>query len=123
MFQSTIALVSGLLIVAALFFGMMAMAIAGLVIGFAGAVLANFRQPETRAVVTLEARRMGNRPARFFWRALSFVILRRPSRKRGETGGPSGAKGDLYCRRGAWSFALRAPRGSPVYAAARLAGE
>ncbi len=59
MFQSTIALVSGLLIVAALFFGMMAMAIAGLVIGFAGAVLANFRQPDTRPVVTLEARRTG----------------------------------------------------------------
>ena len=59
MFQSTLALVSGLLIVSALFFGVMAMAIAGLVIGFAGAVLANFRPPEPRAVVTLEARRTG----------------------------------------------------------------
>lgn len=59
MFQSSVALVSGLLIVSALFFGVMAMAIAGLVIGFAGAVLANFRPPETRAVVTLEARRSG----------------------------------------------------------------
>ena len=59
MFQSTIALVSGLLIVSALFFGVMAMAIAGLLIGFAGAVLASFRQPEARAVVALEARRTG----------------------------------------------------------------
>lgn len=58
-FQSGIALVSGLLIVSALFFGVMAMAIAGFVIGFAGAVLANFRSPDNRAIVTLEARRTG----------------------------------------------------------------
>jgi hypothetical protein len=59
MLQSSIALISGLLIAAAVVFGMMALAVAGLLIGFAGAVLANFRAPQHRAVVTLEARRTG----------------------------------------------------------------
>ena len=59
MLHSTVALISGLLIVSAVGFGMMALAFAGLIIGFAGAVLANFRTPPRRAVVTLEARRTG----------------------------------------------------------------
>ena len=59
--QSTIALVSGILIVGALAFGAVALAVTGLVIGFVGAILSCIRPPENarHAVVTLEAQRTG----------------------------------------------------------------
>lgn len=45
--------------------------------------------------------------------ALPFVILRRPSRKRGEIGGPGGAEGGPHDGRGAWAFRALARRWVP----------
>jgi hypothetical protein len=59
-FNATIALVSGLLVAAAIAFGAVALAITGLVIGLAGAILARTRPSQHRhAVITLNARRTG----------------------------------------------------------------
>jgi hypothetical protein len=59
-FNATIALVSGLLVAAAIAFGAVALAITGLVIGLAGAIFARTRPSQPRrAVITLNAHRTG----------------------------------------------------------------
>jgi hypothetical protein len=59
-FQAIVATVSGLFIASAVVFGAMALAVAGLLIGLAGALTSHLR-PRTRqtAVVTLNATRTG----------------------------------------------------------------
>jgi hypothetical protein len=60
LFNATIALVSGLLVAAAIAFGAVALAITGLIIGLAGAIVARTRPAQRRpAVITLNARRTG----------------------------------------------------------------
>jgi hypothetical protein len=57
--HATIATVSGLFIAAAVVFGAMALAVAGLMIGLAGALTSRLRAQERAAPVTLTARRNG----------------------------------------------------------------
>jgi hypothetical protein len=57
--HAAIATVSGLFIAAAVVFGAMALAVAGLMIGFAGALTSRLRPRRREAVVTLNATRTG----------------------------------------------------------------
>lgn len=57
--HATIATVSGLFITAAVAFGIVALAVAGLMIGFAGALASKLRPQRQPAVATLNATRTG----------------------------------------------------------------
>lgn len=57
--HAVIATVSGLFIAAAVVFGVVALAVAGLMIGLAGAVMSQLRPRQKPAVVTLNATRTG----------------------------------------------------------------
>jgi hypothetical protein len=58
-FHTAIATISGLFIAAAVAFGVVALAVAGLLIGFAGALTSHLRPRQNVAVVTLNASRTG----------------------------------------------------------------
>ena len=59
LFHAAVATLSGLFIAAAVVFGALALAVAGLMIGFAGALASHLRPRKRTAVITLNATRTG----------------------------------------------------------------